>query len=64
MIIENLNFIANLESNLVVKIWKGSEEPSINKILKQKYKSVSYFKPLSSRKDSSEIYIVGKKFIY
>ena len=62
-IIENLNFIANLESNLVVKIWKGSEESSIIKLLKQKYKKVSYFKPESSRKESSEIYIVGQKFI-
>ncbi len=63
IIIENLNFIANLDSNLVVKIWKGSEESSITEILKQKYKRVSYFKPVSSRKISSEIYIVGQKFI-
>ena len=62
-VIENLNFIANLDSNFVIKIWKGSEESSIIKLLKQKYKKVSYFKPESSRKESSEIYIVGQKFI-
>ena len=62
-VIENFNFIANLDSNFVIKIWKGSEESSIIKLLKQKYKKVSYFKPESSRKESSEIYIVGQKFI-
>ena len=62
-VIENFNFISNLDSNFVIKIWKGSEESSIIKLLKQKYKKVSYFKPESSRKESSEIYIVGQKFI-
>ena len=63
LIIENLDFIAKLESNFVFKIWKGSEESLIIKLLKQKYKQVTYFKPKSSRNDSSEIYIVGQKFI-
>ena len=62
-IIDILDLIANFNSNLVIKIWKGSEETSIIDKLKQNYKIVSYFKPESSRKNSSEIYIVGQKFI-
>ena len=63
IIIESLNIIANSKSNLVIKIWKGSEEKKITEILKKRYQTISYFKPESSRKKSSEIYIVGQKFI-
>ena len=62
-IINILDLIANFNSNLVIKILKGSEETSIINKLNKNYKTVSYFKPESSRKDSSEIYIVGQKFI-
>ena len=31
--------------------------------IKKKYKSVTYFKPAASRKESSEIYIVAKNFL-
>tara|TARA_Y100000590_G_C15421342_1_gene901510 strand:+ start:60 stop:647 length:588 start_codon:yes stop_codon:yes gene_type:complete len=53
-----LDKIADKNSNLVFKIWKGSEEKEIINSLKKKYKSVSYFKPKSSRNESSEIYII------
>ena len=53
-----LDKIADKNSNLVFKIWKGSEEKEIINSLKIKYKSVSYFKPKSSRNESSEIYII------
>ena len=49
--------------SLVLKIWKGSEEINIINKLKKNYKSVSYFKPNSSRSESSEIFIVAQKFI-
>jgi len=62
-IIDILDIIAKAKSNFVVKILKGSEEYSITKKLKKKYEMISYFKPQSSRKDSSEIYIVGQKFL-
>ena len=58
-----LDEISSPSSSLVLKIWKGSEEVKIIKLLKKKYKSVSYFKPDSSRSESSEIFIVAQKFI-
>lgn len=62
-IIDNLDLIANRNSSFVTKIWKGKEEDLIIKKLKNKYNQVSYFKPKSSRKDSSEIFIVAQNFI-
>ena len=58
-----LDEISLPSSSLVLKIWKGSEEVKIIKLLKKKYKTVSYFKPDSSRSESSEIFIVAQKFI-
>jgi len=49
--------------NFVAKIWKGSEEKELVNKLRNKFKLVSYFKPDSSRKDSSEIFIVARNFI-
>ena len=62
-LISILDTIAKKDSNLVFKIWKGIEEKNIINSLKKIYKIVSYFKPNSSRKESSEIYIVAQKFI-
>ena len=47
----------------ICKIWKGSEEKELIKNLKSKFNKVSYFKPESSRKDSSEIFIVAINFL-
>ena len=46
----------------VTKIWKGSEEKELIKILKNKFNDVSYFKPDSSRKDSVEIFIIARNY--
>ena len=62
-IIEILPIISNKKSCFVTKIWKGSEEKLIISKLKKKYNKVYYFKPKSSRKDSSEIYIVGLNYL-
>ena len=62
-IIDILDLIANRNSSFVTKIWKGKEENLIIKKLKNKFNQVSYFKPKSSRKDSSEIFIVAQNFI-
>ena len=62
-IIDILNLIANRNSSFVTKIWKGTEENSIINKLKNKFNQVSYFKPKSSRKDSSEIFIVAQNFL-
>lgn len=57
-----LEKIALQNSNLIFKIWKGSEEKNIINNLKSKYKNIKYFKPKSSRSESSEIFIVAKEF--
>ena len=62
-LISILNIIALPNSSFVFKIWKGSEEINIINNLKKRFKNVSYFKPKSSRAESSEIYIVARKFI-
>ena len=58
-----LNSIAKVESSFIFKIWKGKEESLIINNLKEKFKKISYFKPKSSRSESSEIFIVAEKFI-
>jgi len=58
-----LKKIAQINSNFIFKIWKGSEEKKLIKTLKNKFKSISYYKPKSSRNESSEIFIVACGFI-
>ena len=53
-IINLLDKILLKNGSFVTKIWKGSEEKEILKLLNKKFKNVQYFKPSSSRKDSSE----------
>jgi len=62
-IIYVLNDVSNLQSTFVFKLWKGTEETLIINNLKNKYKKVSYFKPKSSRPESSEIFIIAEKLI-
>ena len=66
-LIENILYIldkiAQINSNFIFKIWKGSEEKNLINNLKKKFKNISYFKPHSSRSESSEIFIVAKEFI-
>ena len=58
-----LDQVIKTEGSFIFKIWKGSEESIIINNLKKKFKIISYFKPKSSRSESSEIYIVAQKFI-
>ena len=62
-IISLLEDIALPKSNFIFKIWKGSEEKNILNQLKKQYETVSYYKPSSSRTESSEIFIVAENFI-
>ncbi len=57
-----LAVLAKKNSNMIIKIFKGSEEKFIISLLNKNYKYVDYFKPKSSRKDSSEIYIVARDY--
>ena len=58
-----LGYVSLPNSSFVCKIWKGSEERNIIYQLKKQYEKVSYFKPKSSRDESSEIFIVAENFI-
>ncbi len=61
-IIERLEIILKNKGSLIFKIWKGEEEKEIVKKLKQIFDKVEYFKPNSSRQESSEIFIISRGF--
>ena len=50
------------EGCFVGKIFQGGSSEEILNILRQNFLSVKYFKPESSRKDSSETYLVACGF--
>ncbi len=62
-IIDNLHLLLIPNGNFVFKIWKGSEEKDLLILLNNHFNKIEYFKPKSSRKDSSEIYIVALQYI-
>jgi 23S rRNA (uridine2552-2'-O)-methyltransferase len=47
-----------------VKIIKGPKEKILRQKMKKYFKQTMYFKPDSSRKVSSEIYLIGIKYRY
>ncbi len=72
---DHMRIIALLEESLVLaekilkdggcfvgKVFQGGSSDEIIKHLRQNFSIVKYFKPESSRKDSSEIYLVALKF--
>ena len=61
-IIDRLKIILKNNGSFIFKVWKGEEEREIIKILKNTFNKVDYFKPKSSRQESSEIFIVSKGF--
>ena len=61
-VIDRLEIILKKQGSLIIKIWKGEEEKEIIKILKKIFDKVEYFKPKSSRQESSEIFIISRGF--
>ncbi len=61
-IIDRLQIILKNNGSFIFKIWKGEEEKEIINKLKSKFNKVDYFKPKSSRQESSEIFIVSREF--
>jgi len=47
---------------MVVKIFQGGTENALLQQIKQHFSKVKHFKPLSSRKESSEIYLIATGF--
>ena len=61
-VIDRLEIILKNKGSFIFKIWKGEEEKEIIKILKKFFDKVEYFKPKSSRQESSEIFIISIGF--
>ena len=61
-VIERLEIILKNDGSFIFKIWKGEEEKEIIKKLKKIFDNVEYFKPKSSRQESSEIFILSRGF--
>ena len=61
-IIDKLDIILKNKGTFIFKIWKGREEKEIIKKLKSLFNKVEYFKPKSSRQESSEIFIISREF--
>ena len=60
--IDKLEILLKFKGSFIFKIWKGEEEKKIIKKLKLLFKNVDYFKPKSSRQESSEIFIISRGF--
>ena len=50
------------KGNCVMKILRGNREQSIKKAARKVFKKVEVFKPISSRKESKEIYLICMSF--
>ena len=61
-VIDRLEIILKKQGSFIFKIWKGEEEKEIIKMLKKFFNKVEYFKPKSSRQESSEIFIISRGF--
>ncbi len=61
-VIDRLEIILKKKGSFIFKIWKGEEEKEIIKMLKKIFDKVEYFKPKSSRQESSEIFIISRGF--
>ena len=61
-VIDRLKIILKNKGSFIFKIWKGEEEQEIIKKLKKNFDKVEYFKPKSSRQESSEIFIISRGF--
>ena len=61
-VINRIEIILKKQGSFIFKIWKGEEEKEIIKMLKKIFDKVEYFKPKSSRQESSEIFIISRGF--
>ena len=61
-VIDRLEIILKKQGSFIFKIWKGEEEKEIIMMLKKIFDKVEYFKPKSSRQESSERFIISRGF--
>ncbi|MDR1551390.1 MAG: RlmE family RNA methyltransferase [Holosporaceae bacterium] len=55
------NMLAN-NGNLIIKLFQGSREKAFLESLRTSFRKVCFFKPKSSRSESSEIYVIAVGF--
>ena len=53
---------SNLKANFVTKVWNGPKVDNLLKDMEKFYDEVERVKPNSSRKESGELYLVGRGF--
>ena len=53
---------SNTGANFVTKVWAGPKVENLLKDIKKFYNNAERVKPMSSRKESGEIYLVGRDF--
>ena len=63
VVIEIAENILEEKGNLVMKVFQGSEYKNMLDSLKSKFRHVRTTKPPSSRKKSSEMYVVGLEYM-
>ena len=61
--LDTIENIIQPNGNFIFKIWNGSQDKIILNQLKKMFKKISNFKPVSSRDESSEMYLIAKGFI-
>jgi 23S rRNA (uridine2552-2'-O)-methyltransferase len=58
-----VDILLKTNGNFLCKIFMGEEFEEFLNFFKNKFRNVKIFSPPASRKSSSEIYLIGKKFI-
>lgn len=61
-VIDIADNILEKNGNLVIKVFQGEEYKNLIENLKKKFKILKTTKPASSRKKSSEMYVIGLKY--
>ncbi|MDR3224237.1 MAG: RlmE family RNA methyltransferase [Holosporales bacterium] len=61
MVFDFAKVVLKEKRSIVIKTFQGIESSAFIAELKKQFKTVSYFKPKSSRKESTEIYIVARQ---
>lgn len=62
LVIDNLQFLLKNGGNWAFKTFNGSDTPDLIKLLKKQFNKVTTFKPLSSKSESKELYIICLKY--
>jgi 23S rRNA (uridine2552-2'-O)-methyltransferase len=54
--------VLKLDGCFLCKMWEGNERQELEKLMRMVFKQVKVVKPLASRTDSAELFLLGKYF--